>query len=162
MKRTKTIMLLRAVLLCVCSVASSVFSKNGAATGKIYSTDIIAKIDGLNAPSYNIGGKTAIIIEELADKNSNLTYAVNMKYDDANRRLDVTMNSSKGFYGEQYDEIKRGKGGSDAADSTVFGLPTVDSLGVKGEHIHSPNEFAYLDALKKCAKQAVAMILEIY
>lgn len=111
MKKIKMCLILSVALICIAFAESVVIAKNGDVIGKIYSTDIIAKIDGLNAPSYNIGGKTAIIIEELADKTSNLTYAIHMKYDDANRRLDVTMASSKGFYGEQYDSIKRGKVG---------------------------------------------------
>ncbi len=112
MKKIKMIMMLGVILLCILSIKSVVFAKNGDVIGKIYSTDIIAKIDGLNAPSYNIGGKTAIIIEELADKKTSRSYAVNMKYDDNARRLDVTMSSSEGFFGEQYDEIKRGKVGA--------------------------------------------------
>lgn len=86
-------------------------AQSGNIIGNIYSTDILAQIDGLNAPSYSIDGKTAIVIEELADKNSALTYAINAKYDDAERRLDVTMTSSKGFFGEQYNEVKRGSVG---------------------------------------------------
>ncbi len=111
MKKFKFFIMLSVVLICIFFTKSSIFAENGDVIGKIYSTDIIAKIDGLNAPSYNIGGKTAVIIEELADKNSSLTYAISIKYDDAERRLDVTMGSSKGFYGEQYDEIKRGRVG---------------------------------------------------
>jgi len=109
MNKIKIFIILSVVFVCIIFVKSFVFAENGDVIGTVYSTDILAKIDGLNAPSYNIGGKTAVIIEELADKNSNLTYAVNMKYDETNRRLDVTMNSSKGFYGEQYDERKRGQ-----------------------------------------------------
>lgn len=112
MKKIKIIMMLSAILICILFTKSTVFAKNGDIIGKVYSTDIIAKIDGLNAPSYNIGGKTAIIIEELADKKTSRSYAVNMKYDDNARRLDVTMSSSEGFFGEQYDEIKRGKVGA--------------------------------------------------
>ena len=116
MKKLKLFMILMLALFCVAFAKTSVLAKNGDVIGKVYSTDILAKIDGLNAPSYNIGGKTAIIIEELADVNSSLTYAINMKYDDVTRRLDVTMESSAGFWGEQYDEIKRGKVGKVVGD----------------------------------------------
>lgn len=44
------------------------------------------------------------------------------------------------------------KGGSDAADITSFGIPCVDSLGVEGGRIHSPEEYAYLDSLSRSAK----------
>ncbi len=116
MKKVKFFVLLGVALVCLVFAKMSVYAKNGDVIGKIYSTDIIAKIDGLNAPSYNIGGKTAIIIEELADKNSGLSYAINAKYNDSQRRLDVTMNSSGGFWGEQYDEIKRGTVGKIVGD----------------------------------------------
>ncbi len=116
MNKFKNIIMICIVLVCVIFAQNAIFAKNGDVIGKIYSTDIIAKIDGLNAPSYNIGGKTAIIIEELADKNSSLTYAINFKYDDTKRRLDVTMSSSKGFYGEEYDQIKRGNVGKIVGD----------------------------------------------
>ncbi len=116
MKKIKMVIILGVILICIVFTKGVVFAKCGDVIGEIYSTDIIAKIDGLKAPSYNIGGKTAIIIEELADKSSSLTYAINYKYDDKERRLDVTMSSSKGFYGEQYDEIKRGRVGKIAGN----------------------------------------------
>ena len=116
MKNLKKIIIMVAVLVCIICAKHAVFAQNGDVIGKVYSTDIIAKIDGLNAPSYNIGGKTAIVIEELADTNSSRSYAIQMKYDDSQRRLDVVMNSSKGFYGEQYDEIKRGSVGQIVGD----------------------------------------------
>ncbi len=111
MKKVKSFVMLGVALVCIAFAKTSVNAKNGDIIGNIYSTDIIAKIDGLNAPSYNIGGKTAIIIEELADRNSSRTYAIKAKYDDNARRLDVNMSSSKGFWGEQYEEIKRGTTG---------------------------------------------------
>ena len=116
MKKVKLFMVLMVALMCIMFEKTSVLAKNGDVIGKVYSTDILAKIDGLNAPSYNIGGKTAIIIEELADKNSSLSYAISMKYDDQDRRLDVNMESSAGFWGEQYDEVERGKVGEVVGD----------------------------------------------
>jgi glutamate carboxypeptidase len=106
--------------------------------------------------------KNTVFVEGCVTEVERLSYRYSMPLTERNINLANNINNAFEKYGLARREIKRGKGGSDAADSTVFGLPTVDSLGVKGEHIHSPNEFAYLDALKKCAKQAVAMILEIY
>ena len=51
------------------------------------------------------------------------------------------------------------KGGSDAADVTCYGIPCVDSIGVAGGSIHSPNEFAFLDSLANAAKRIVAVAL---
>ena len=44
-------------------------------------------------------------------------------------------------------------GGSDAADITHFGIPCVDSIGVVGGRIHSPEEYAELDSLTESAKK---------
>jgi len=52
-------------------------------------------------------------------------------------------------------------GGSDAADITAYGIPCVDSLGVRGGNIHTENEFAYLDSLIESAKRIVAVTVGI-
>lgn len=44
-----------------------VFAKSGDVSGKIYATDIKAFINGVEVPSYNIGGKTAFIIEDVLE-----------------------------------------------------------------------------------------------
>jgi len=116
MKKFRLFLTLGFIAMCIFMPKIPAFAKSGDIIGKIYSTDIIAKIDGLNAPSYNIGGKTAIIIEELDDPTSSRTYAINAKYDDTLRRLDVAMSSSQGFYGEEYNEIKRGTPGKVVGD----------------------------------------------
>ena len=54
---------------------------------------------------------------------------------------------------------RHGPGGSDAAYTTQAGIPTIDSLGVDGGKIHSPQEFAYIESLVDCAKRLVAMAL---
>lgn len=51
-----------------------------------------------------------------------------------------------------------GSGGSDAADMTVCGIPTVDSIGVYGGRIHSKDEFAYVDSLAASAKMQAAVV----
>ena len=54
------------VLLIICLIFANVaFAKPGDIAGYIYSTDIVAYIDGMAVPSYNIGGKTVVIAEEL-------------------------------------------------------------------------------------------------
>lgn len=45
----------------------SAFAKSGDVSGKIYATDIKAFINGVEVPSYNIGGKTAFIIEDVLE-----------------------------------------------------------------------------------------------
>ena len=53
------------------------------------------------------------------------------------------------------------KGASDAADVTHAGAACIDSLGVEGGKIHSPNEFAYLSSLAEAAKRLVAVAVNI-
>ena len=43
----------------------------------------------------------------------------------------------------------------------LAGIPTVDSLGVDGGKIHSPQEFAYIESLVDCAKRLVATAIHI-
>lgn len=63
-------------------------------------------------------------------------------------------------YGFSKVEIGSGSGGSDAADVTQAGIPCIDCIGVKGDFIHSVNEYAYLDSLKASAKRIAAIIAE--
>ena len=53
-------------------------------------------------------------------------------------------------------EASKHKGGSDAADTSEFGIPTIDSLGARGGNIHSPGEYAYLESLAESAKMLAA------
>jgi hypothetical protein len=50
-------------------------------------------------------------------------------------------------------KTKVGTGGSDAAYTTEAGIPTVDSLGILGNGMHSVREFAYCDSLAESAKR---------
>ncbi len=52
-------------------------------------------------------------------------------------------------------------GGSDAADMTAFGVPCIDSIGILGDKIHTPDEFAYLKSLLVAAKRAASAILKL-
>lgn len=47
-------------------------------------------------------------------------------------------------------------GGSDAADVTDFGIPCVDSIGVAGDKIHTPDEYGVLSSLSEAAKRIAA------
>ena len=58
--------------------------------------------------------------------------------------------------------IARGSlGGSDAAAVTVAGIPCVDSLGVAGDFIHTPREYATLKSLPEAAKRIASVCLYI-
>ena len=44
-------------------------------------------------------------------------------------------------------------GGSDAAEFTILGVPCVDSIGVAGDFIHTPKEYARISSLSEAAKR---------
>jgi len=54
--------------------ALSCSAKNGDISGSIYSTDILAVVNGTPVPSYNIGGKTAILLEDLGKLGATIEY----------------------------------------------------------------------------------------
>ena len=70
MKRILTALALTAALtLSLCSAASAQEREQlppGTEIGKVYATDIVTYLDGMPMPSYNIGGKTAILVRDLA------------------------------------------------------------------------------------------------
>ena len=54
-----------------------------------------------------------------------------------------------------------GTGGSDAAYITEEGIPCVDCLGVIGDRIHSPEEYAEIESLREYAKRLALIALYI-
>ena len=60
---------------------------NGDVIGTVYSTDILAYINGRPVPSYNIGGKTVVLAEDLADAS----YGIIFGYDDTQRLLTLDL-----------------------------------------------------------------------
>ena len=70
MKRILTALALTAALtLSLCPAASAQEREQlppGTEIGKVYATDIVTYLDGMPMPSYNIGGKTAILVRDLA------------------------------------------------------------------------------------------------
>lgn len=52
-------------------------------------------------------------------------------------------------------------GGSDSSNAVIAGVPTVCSLGVKGERNHAPEEYAFVESLFERCKLAVACVLNI-
>jgi len=52
-------------------------------------------------------------------------------------------------------------GGSDAAEVTQSGIPCVDSIGVAGDKIHTPQEYAILSSLAEAAKRIAAVCFMI-
>ena len=86
-KKAPVIRMKKLLLLILCSVmmfavSISVHAANGDTAGNIYATDIRAFVNGVEVPSYNIGGKTAVVIEDILMANSHLC-----TYNNATRTL---------------------------------------------------------------------------
>jgi len=58
-------------------------------------------------------------------------------------------------------EARQSLGGSDAAEVTVSGIPCVDSIGVAGDKIHTPDEYGVLSSLAQAAKRIAAVCYKI-
>lgn len=84
-----------------------------------------------------------------------------MPLQDRNVAVLEKMNRIYANVGLQPQEMKKETGGSDAAYTTMAGIPTVDSVGVVGGRIHSSEEFAYLKSLAEAAKRFAALAMYI-
>lgn len=81
-----------------------------------------------------------------------------MEYCERNAALLEKMNR---IYAENdMPELKVGrrKGGSDAADLTVAVIPCIDSIGAEGGKIHTTEEYAYLESLRRSARRVAAVV----
>lgn len=76
MKKTLAIILIVTMMVVL---SPTVLAASGDVIGHIYETDIRAYINGVEVRSYNIGGKTAIVIEDVLDVNTQ-QYIYNDEY----------------------------------------------------------------------------------
>ena len=84
------------ILLVLALSAIGVYAATGDVVGEIYSTDILAYINGKQINSYNIGGKTVVLAEELCDNNSGSHYGFTCEYDNDSRTLTLTSTFTEG------------------------------------------------------------------
>lgn len=105
-----------------------------------YANEVAAKthVEGCSCTVNQPKGRVAM---ELSQKNVDLLQTLNDIFEQN---------------GLEKLEASKSKGGSDAADTSEFGIPTIDSLGVRGGNIHSPGEYAYLESLAESAKMLAA------
>jgi len=67
MKKMISLLLVAVIIL---TMSLSTLAASGDIAGKIYSTDIRAYINGVEVKSYNIGGKTAVVIEDILKESA--------------------------------------------------------------------------------------------
>lgn len=87
-----------------------------------------------------------------------VSYRVAMEYTDRNERLVHDMNAIYEENGLVPFKIGGRLGGSDAAYTTIAGIPTIDNIGVEGSGIHSVNECALLASLPKMSKRVALAV----
>ncbi len=104
-------------------------------------------------------------MQSLADKTyiegckttlTQASFRVAMELTDKNKQLLNDFNDCLEKCGIPTLTASKRTGGSDAADVTAYGIPCIDSIGVRGDKIHSAKEFAYVDSLNQSAKRLVA------
>ncbi len=85
------------------------------------------------------------------------SYRVAMSHKDENYALLDRMNEIYSANGMPTLTPKKGAGGSDAADLSESGVPSIDALGVEGGNVHSIKEHAYLSSLSDSAKRLASI-----
>ncbi len=114
--------------------------------------EVKARLQEIAETSY-IGGTTC----ELRQKS----YRVAMEYTERTQGLLDRINEICVPAGFPKLDAGTSNGGSDAADATAAGLPSVDSLGVQGGRIHSVEEWALIPSLPAFAKRTALIIKEV-
>ena len=94
-------------------------------------------------------------------KISKLTSRPAMEKTDRNFELLEKLNSIYKMCNLPELTARQSLGGSDAAEVTVSGIPCVDSIGVAGDKIHTPEEYGVLSSLAEAAKRVAAACLFI-
>lgn len=107
-----------------------------------------AKMQEIADTVYISGCKTDLTVE---------SYRTAMEFSQKNKALLDLMNEAFTESGLPTLKASKRTGGSDAADITAFGIPCVDSVGVRGGKIHTTDEFAIVDSLAESAKRLVAV-----
>jgi glutamate carboxypeptidase len=57
------------------------------------------------------------------------------------------------------DEAPLQGGGSDGNTTSALGVPTLDALGPRGRHFHTPNEYIEVDSLVPRAAALIELLL---
>lgn len=67
----------------------------GDSIGKVLSTDIVTFVDGIQVPSYNINGRTAVVTQDLAKLGGKLNFGV--YFDEESRSLTINDTDAYGW-----------------------------------------------------------------
>ncbi|GEM_PF-196881 len=86
---------------------------------------------------------------------------VAMEENEVNKELLNKVNEIFKTHGLKELGIRKSAGGSDASNISHTGIPTLDSIGVKGGRIHSKDEYAELDSLCENTKYLALIITDL-
>lgn len=100
-------------------------------------------------------------IDGTSCKITEICYRPAMEKTERNFKLLEKMNEIYKACGLPELTARQSLGGSDAADVTEFGIPCIDSIGVAGDKIHTPQEYAVLSSLAESAKRIAAVCLKL-
>ncbi len=98
-------------------------------------------------------------IEGSSCKVKKFGYRVNMPLSEKNQNLYNKIEQIFADAGLPRVPSGRSNGGSDAADMSRYGIPSVDSLGTEGAWLHSTKEYAYVASLPRSAKRLASVAL---
>lgn len=90
-----------------------------------------------------------------------ISYRVAMEPNARNDALFERMNEIFEEAGLPLLERRHSNGGADSADTTSFGIPSIDCLGTVGGRIHSVEEYGILSSLAESAKRLAALALKL-
>ena len=82
-----------------------------------------------------------------------------MPLEERNLRLFDCINNALADAGLDKIEWANGRGGSDAAYTTIYGIPSIDSLGTAGGYIHAKEEYCYISSFMDCARRLCAIAI---
>lgn len=114
------------------------------------------------------------IAEELVERVANTSYikGSTCKLKKFGYRINMPLEQKNLYLYNKIDKIfaeagitripyGRSNGGSDAADMSRYGIPSVDSFGTEGAWLHSTKEYAYIASLPRSAKRLAAVAFGI-
>ena len=142
-------------ITCNCGVITGGTTANTVAASCTFYADIryktMAELEAVKQRVKEIAD--TVYIPGCKTELSQKSYRVSMELKERNVALAEKMNEIFRNNGMSELKISEVNGGSDAADMTYYGIPCVDSLGVRGGYIHSRDEYGFISSLALGAKR---------
>ncbi len=145
-------------IICVCGIINGGQNENTVSDKCVFSAETrfatVAEMEEAEKRVMEIANKT--YVEGTVTTVTKVVSRPAMEKSERNFALLDTLNGIYENCGMPKLTARGSLGGSDAAEVTVAGIPCVDSIGVAGEYIHTPNEFARVSSLIESAKRIAA------